>query len=151
VAGVNLNLGCCDRHLGGFVNVDIVPPADKIADLRVTWPWPDSSVDSIRADDIVEHLPDKIHTMNEAWRVLKPGGRIMITVPTTDGRGAWQDPQHCSYWNRNSFFYYEHGNPHLTRFAKGNGVKAAFRVLAEHSEALPDSVVKLTIVLEAVK
>lgn len=44
--------------------------------------------------------------MSEIHRVLAPGGWAFIEVPSTDGRGAWQDPTHVSYWNENSFFYY---------------------------------------------
>ena len=66
-----LNLGCCDNHKSGFINVDICPPADVVCDLREVWPWGESSIEMIRAHDIIEHLPDKVHTMNEIWRVLK--------------------------------------------------------------------------------
>ena len=103
---MKLNLGCSDRHLDGFVNVDRVLPADELVDLQDVWPWPDNSVFLILAHDIIEHLPDKIQTMNEAFRVLEPGGRIEIEVPTTNGPGAFQDPTHVSFWNRNSFLYY---------------------------------------------
>jgi len=135
----------------GYVNVDICPPADVICDLREPWPFLDSSVDEIVAYDIIEHLPDKIHTMNEAWRVLKPGGVFDIDVPTTDGRGAWQDPTHVSSWNRNSFFYYEHGNPHRERFGRHYGIVARYRIIAAREEMLADNVSKLRIKLEAVK
>jgi glycosyltransferase involved in cell wall biosynthesis len=149
--GVRLNLGCSNRLEKGFWNVDIVKPADELADLSTPWPWADNSVDFIRAWDFIEHLPDPIFTMNEAFRVLKPGGQFDILVPTTEGRGAHQDPGHKSFWNRNSFFYYTHGDPHLERFKHGNGVKCRFRVIAESTERLPDDVVKLSILLEAVK
>lgn len=145
-----LNLGSSDAHVGGYVNVDICEPADAVVDLSQPWPWADSSVDGIRAHDIIEHLPDKIRTMNEAWRVLRPGGRIEVEVPTTDGPGAFQDPQHISFWNRNSFFYYTAGDPHRERFGKAYGVQARFRVVYERMEA-PCGVPKLTIVMEAVK
>jgi hypothetical protein len=46
--------------------------------------------------------------MSEIHRVLAPGGWAFIEVPSTDGRGAFQDPTHVSYWNENSFFYYTH-------------------------------------------
>jgi ubiquinone/menaquinone biosynthesis C-methylase UbiE len=148
---MRLNLGCSDRHFPGFTNVDLCAPADVIADLTERWPWEDNSIEVIRAWDLIEHLPDKNFTMNEAFRVLKPGGCFDIEVPTTDGRGAWQDPGHVSFWNRNSFFYYQHGNPHLTRFAPMNGVRCAFRIVEEHERMLADQVSKLHIVLEAVK
>jgi hypothetical protein len=44
--------------------------------------------------------------MNEIYRVLVPGGWLISMTPSTDGRGAFQDPTHCSYWNSNSFWYY---------------------------------------------
>lgn len=148
---MKLNLGCCDRHMAGFVNVDCCPPADQIADLTQEWPWLDSSVDLIRADDVFEHLPDKRHTMNEAWRVLKPGGRLEMIVPTTDGRGAWQDPTHKSWWTPNDLFYYTAGDPHRERFGAHYDVKARFRVISKHHDKYPDEVWKLHAVLEAVK
>lgn len=67
---------------------------------------PDNSVGVIRAYDAIEHLKNPIHTMNEAFRVLAPGGFLLISVPSTDGRGAFQDPTHVSFWNENSFWYY---------------------------------------------
>jgi predicted SAM-dependent methyltransferase len=150
---MKLNLGCSDRLLAGYVNVDLHKPADKIADLNERWPWEDSTIDEVRAWDLVEHLRSPIHTMNEAWRILKPGGRFDIVVPTTDGRGWAQDPTHVCWppFNRNSFFYYEHGNPHLTRFAPMNGVKCAYRILHSDEKLLVDQVIKLHIILEAVK
>jgi hypothetical protein len=152
VPGVKLNLGCCDAPLAGFVNVDRVagPGVDVLVDLRNPWPCADDSVDHIRAWDVIEHLPDKIHTMNEIWRVLAPGGTAEIVVPTTDGSGAFQDPTHTSFWNRRSFLYYEAGNPYRERFARHYGIKAKFRTLSERMDAGVDGP-RLTIVLAAVK
>jgi len=80
--------------------------ADVIANLNKKWPFKDGSVGVVRASHVLEHLPDSIHTMNELYRVLAPGGFALIEVPSTDGRGAFQDPTHCSFWNVNSFKYY---------------------------------------------
>jgi SAM-dependent methyltransferase len=154
-----INLGCSDDIKPGYVNVDMrsfsAEDQERAvclwADLRVIWPCADSAVDFILAKDIIEHLPDKIHTMNEAWRVLKPGGVMQIEVPTTEGRGAWQDFTHVSFWNRNSFFYVTDGDPHRERFGVDYGIKARFKVLKEETLRLPDEVIKLKIILEAVK
>lgn len=155
---MKLNLGCSDRFLPGYVNVDIVhidpvppPTVYQQADLSDIWPWEDNSVEEIVADDIIEHLPDKIHTMNEIHRVLVPGGKAHIFVPTTDGRGAWQDPTHVSYWNRNSFFYFTKGVAEYERFHKAYGIRGAFRVVSEEMAEYPGDVSKLRIILEAVK
>lgn len=75
-------------------------------DLDGAWPAPDGSVGILRAYDAVEHLRDPVHTMNEAYRVLAPGGWLMISVPSTNGLGAFCDPTHVSFWNRLSFRYY---------------------------------------------
>lgn len=149
---MKLNLGCCDAPVSGFVNVDIVagPGVDQVADLKSPWPWADNSVEYIRAWDIIEHLPDKIMTMNEIYRVLAPGGSVEIAVPTTDGSGAFQDPTHVSFWNRRSFLYYEDGNPYRERFAKHYGIRARFRTVWERSDASVDGP-RLTIILQAVK
>jgi predicted SAM-dependent methyltransferase len=129
---LKLNLGCCDSHLKGFLNVDICEPADVIADLTQPWPWGDSTVEQIAAWDIFEHLPNKIHTMNETHRVLKAGGRLDLFVPTTDGRGAFQDPQHVSFWTPND-------------------LTARFRVIQQQHTEAPGRVWHLRAILEAVK
>jgi len=148
---MKLNLGCFDRLLEGFVNVDWLPgPGVEVVDLRQLWPWPDATVDHIRAHDVIEHLPDKILTMNELWRVLKPGGTVEIMVPTTDGSGAFQDPTHVSFWNRHSFLYYETGSPYRERFAQHYGITAKFRTRQEQTERTSDGP-RLTITLEAIK
>ena len=59
-----------------------------------------------RALDAVEHMKDPLNTMKEIYRCLADFGWAIIEVPTTDGRGAFQDPTHVSFWNSNSFWYY---------------------------------------------
>ena len=89
----------------GCVTIDIAD-ADIIADLNAGIPLPDNSVGVINASHVLEHLRDPLFSMREIHRVLADGGWAFIEVPSTDGRGAWQDPTHVSYWNQNSFGYY---------------------------------------------
>lgn len=150
-AAVKLNLGSSDTVLRGFVNVDVVSaPGVEVVDLTKPWPWGDSAVDYVRASHIIEHLPDKIFTMNELWRVLKPGSTVDIAVPTTDGPGAWQDPTHVSFWNRRSFLYYEDGSPYRESSARSYGITARFRTVRERIDQTFDGPV-LVIALQAVK
>ncbi len=44
-------------------------------------PFPDASVDRVMASEVLEHIPDDVTAMAEIFRVLKPGGRMVITVP----------------------------------------------------------------------
>jgi O-antigen biosynthesis protein len=43
---------------------------------------------------------------NELYRLLDHGGMLLILTPSTDGRGAFQDPRHVSFYNENSFWYF---------------------------------------------
>ena len=102
---LTLDLGSRFTCQPGFLSVDL-QDADVVTDLNETWPWEDNSVGVIIANDILEHLAKPLHAMKEAYRVLKDGGLFLIQVPSTDGRGAFQDPTHVSFWNENSFWYY---------------------------------------------
>lgn len=152
---MKLNLGACDRRIEGFISVDIAPPADQIADLREPWPWADNSVDEVKAHDVFEHLPNRIHTMNELHRVLKPGARATIEVPSAArGAGFAQDPTHVSTWCMNGFQYFRHDSFAHKRLARSYGITAAFNVLSIKEREYQDeyeSVYKITAVLEAVK
>jgi len=113
---------------GGIDTYKDYTPLDQTLghNLDEIWPLEGESVGVIRAFDAIEHLKDPIHTLNEAYRVLAPGGFFLIQVPSTTGpmirapamdggefhwvasagRGAHQDPTHVSFWNENSFWYY---------------------------------------------
>ena len=88
----------CDLDLNGQEGIQ--------ADLNQKWPFEDYSVGAFRAHDLIEHLPNKQHTMSEIHRCLKPGGYLLSQTPSTDGRGAFQDPTHVAFWNENSFWYW---------------------------------------------
>lgn len=127
---MKLNLGACDRLFPGFLSVDICPPADIVCDLRERWPWDDSSVEAVKAFDIFEHLPDKIHTMNELYRVMGPNGTVEIEVPSAShGAGAFQDPTHCSFWTMNDFQYFQFNSFATQRFARAYGISAKFAII----------------------
>jgi SAM-dependent methyltransferase len=89
-----------------YFSIDLRDTADLVADLNDGIPLPDNSVGVLNASHIIEHLQDKTKIMSEIHRVLAHGGWAFIEVPSTDGRGAFQDPTHVSYWNENSFLYY---------------------------------------------
>lgn len=105
---IKLDLGCGGNKKEGFVGLDQNQSGftDVICDLSLGIPYPADYADEIRAHDFIEHIADKSFIMSEIHRVAKPDCRIDIFVPSTDGRGAWQDPDHKSWWNENSFHYY---------------------------------------------
>lgn len=106
---LDLGGGIPGTNKRGYEVVDI-KNGDVYADLTKTWPFEDNSVGVVNASHLFEHLPDKHHTMSELHRVLDDKAWAFIEVPSTDGRGAFQDPTHVSYWNQNSFWYYTRRN-----------------------------------------
>lgn len=152
---MRLNLGAADRQIPGFSSADICPPADFVCDLSQPWPWEDSSIEEIMALDVIEHIENRIHFMNELHRVLKAGARVTIETPNASrGAGYFQDPTHKSPWVLNSFQYYEHGSFAVQRLAKSYGITARFKTIQLGEREYPDVVErvwKITAVLEAVK
>lgn len=113
-----VELGSGNSPTPGYVGIDLVADGEGIIrhDLSTGIPYDDNSVAAIRCIDFLEHLPDKQFIMDEIYRVLVPGGMLLSLTPSTDGRGAFQDPTHVSYWNENSFWYhtdrrYQHYSP----------------------------------------
>ncbi|MDX6224880.1 MAG: hypothetical protein QOE64_1256 [Frankiales bacterium] len=103
-----LDMGAAHNKPPGYLGVDIYegPDVDIVADVTGGIPLPDSSVGVVRAVDFLEHVPDKIAMFNELYRVLAHGGILLSLTPSTDGRGAWQDPTHVAFYNENSFWYF---------------------------------------------
>lgn len=166
----------CDAEIESLkYSAENTPNDFMQVDLDKSWPWPDSSVDQLRAHDIFEHLlcdkmkssvPQKypkIRLMNEAFRVLKPDATLDLFVPTTDGRGADQDPTHVTKWNINSLFYHCEVFAEWQRFRHNMGVTCNFRIpggidatsamsiLNSCHRQYGNNVTKLHIVLEAIK
>src|SRR6202012_3650744 len=85
---MKLNLGCGDKILEGFVNVDVVESRagkspDVICDLHQLTPFEDGSADEIMAIHVVEHFWRwEVVDIRKEWvRVLKPGGKMILECP----------------------------------------------------------------------
>lgn len=49
-------------------------------------PLPDGSYDVVMANHVLEHIPDDAAAMRELFRLLKPGGVALLTVPVNPSR-----------------------------------------------------------------
>jgi predicted SAM-dependent methyltransferase len=81
---MKIHLGCGNRKLDGYVNVDARPDAaaDEVADVGAL-PFPDGSVALIYACHVLEHVPrpDLAGVLAEWRRVLRPDGTLRLAVP----------------------------------------------------------------------
>lgn len=87
-----------DEDHEGYEDLVIDPDDPKIA-------ADENGVALIAAYDILHRVPDRAAFFNEVHRVLPHGGMIITQTPSTDGRGAFQDPSAVAYYNENSFMY----------------------------------------------
>lgn len=54
-------------------------------------PYNNNSFDKIFSTEVLEHIPNDLEALNEIYRVLKPGGKFIITVPNHNYPLLW-DP-----------------------------------------------------------
>lgn len=96
-----LNLGCGNKLVPDALNHDLRkhrPEIDVAWDLNdLPWPWEDESFDLIVARAVLEHLRiNLIESVNECWRLLRPGGRMYLKLPHWKSEISHLDPTH--YW-----------------------------------------------------
>ncbi len=77
----SLDATACDFHSERFEPQDI--PIDKVDVCEGKLPYQDNSFDLITCVEVIEHLPSYDNLLNEAKRILKNGGLLIITTPNT--------------------------------------------------------------------
>jgi SAM-dependent methyltransferase len=65
----------------GEVGDGVAPRYEVVRGDLLALPFPDASVDRVIASEVLEHIPDDVTALAEIFRVLKPGGRVAVTVP----------------------------------------------------------------------
>lgn len=102
VRGRLLDLGCGSnrlvRHYPNGIGVDVHPwpGADVVVDDTAALQWESHSFDTITIVAALNHIPNRAAVLNECRRVLRPGGRIVMTMLTPRTSRLW-------HWLRGSW------------------------------------------------
>jgi SAM-dependent methyltransferase len=112
-SGLGLDLGCGDGRLtrvlsekvGGLrlVGIDVDPQETMLAENERLYervhtttaehiPEPDASFDFVVSVSVMEHIPNLEAVLTDAGRVLKPGGRLITTVPSVGFHACLRGP-----------------------------------------------------------
>ena len=85
---VRFNLGCGDKILPGYINIDTAPSRggkspDLIADIRDLKKIKAAIADEVLAVHVIEHFYYwEVIPLLQCWRrVLKPGGQLILECP----------------------------------------------------------------------
>ena len=118
---MKLNLGCYDRKIYGFTNVDIrsdVNP-DVIDDVFKLEKFKDDSVDLIYACHVLEHADynESEQALKRWFTILKKGGVLRLAVPDMEAHFAHyyyhKDLRllHSTFWGsqRHPYDYHKNG------------------------------------------
>jgi SAM-dependent methyltransferase len=149
---LRLDLACGKRIAEGYAGVDqdrYLPGVSYQCDL-VTYPWrlepidrdaPAFEIESGAADRLhcshfVEHVRDLVGFMNEAHRVLEPGGEMVIIHPYQFSVAAWQDPTHVRALSEVSWIYYDRDWREVNMLEHYLGIDTDFEV----REVIPSGV-----------
>jgi len=104
----NLHLGCGNKILDNFINVDYYNNkySDKLFNLNEKLPYDSNSIDLIYSDNVFEHINNFLQLIQECNRILKPGGTLIIRVPYFKSKHAFVDPTHINFFTIQSMDYY---------------------------------------------
>lgn len=115
VAGPRIvNLGGGANVFDRWLTADVDPRADVYVDVLKPLPFPDSCLDAVYLEEVVEHVvPDAARRLiHECHRVLKPQGTLRLTTPNLDAFVAQYDESEPRALAVNEIFY-EHGHRHI--------------------------------------
>jgi SAM-dependent methyltransferase len=113
--GVFLDYGCgggsllgrvvarCRECWGVDIDDDRLEQARQVPDVRVKaivpddpLPFPDAKFDNVSITEVIEHVADERRVLAELTRVLKSGGRLLLTTPHR-GLFTFLDPANIKF------------------------------------------------------
>lgn len=117
-----INLGSGQDYQPNWLNIDILERVkpDLLLDLSKPHAFPirthsksfgevvleKGSIQEIKANDVLQYIPDLTSVMRNCLDLLRDGGLFIIKVPFGHGLGVWQDPATLRGFKQNSWLPY---------------------------------------------
>jgi SAM-dependent methyltransferase len=105
-----INIGCGNDIREDFVNLDVAPLSgvDVVCDItQFPWNLPSDQYTLVEMINVLEHLPDTIKTMEELWRIVRKGGKVVIRVPYWNSMHFPGDPTHVRAFSQHSLNFFD--------------------------------------------
>lgn len=81
IRGIELNPSAAEKALQKNIKV-------SISDLNQRFPYEDSTFDLVHTNQVIEHVPNVDHFLQEIFRVLRPGGSLVLS---TENGSSWHN------------------------------------------------------------
>lgn len=101
VVGVDLSYADLQTARARIADMEAFDPQGCINFLQgdaTCLPFPDASFECVICSEVLEHIPNFLSVVDELVRVLKPGGRLCVTVPR-----AW--PEQICWWLSREYYH----------------------------------------------
>ena len=128
-----MNIGCGNEPLAGWINHELapLPGVDIVFNLEsVPWPFEDGAFSHIQMVNVLEHLTNVVTSVEELHRVCEDGAVVTVRVPYWNSPDMITDPTHKSFFNENSFDFFDPGKRHCQE--RPYYSKARFRIRQKH-------------------
>lgn len=81
IHGIELNPSAAEKALQKNIKV-------SISDLNQRFPYADDTFDLVHTNQVIEHVPNVDHFLQEIFRVLRPGGSLVLS---TENGSSWHN------------------------------------------------------------
>lgn len=96
VVGVDISAGMVEEARRGLAAAGIAGVELRVGDCT-QLEFPDGEFDKVLCSEVIEHIPDAPKALREIWRVLKPGGRLVLSTPNPS---SWYGFERYVVWER---------------------------------------------------
>ena len=80
----------------------------KMMDLQIFSGFPPCTFDLIFSSNVLEHVPNVLSFFKSAWQIIKPDGKLLITVPPITREMDWEEnianKYHLNIWTPRQWF-----------------------------------------------